>query len=194
MLDNSVTLLSVNNSIDATNGQSENTLVLTSCEAKMNFEDELYNEFDELNCNYLNANDYGCGALEFYLSFSNIFQNPYQKFYISCFSIRTNTYLPIKINGKPEKYIKRFHEDHYTKIDKNGNLGIGIGYFFRSEKERESIINCNKICLEGFIAFGKKKNVYGINCKFEKDENDWCLKSADTYMIDKHRSIFSYIH
>ena len=63
----------------------------------------------------------------------------------------------------------------------NGDLVIGIRYFFDDEQQMEKIKECNNLLVEGFIALGKPNNVYGIMCQLRKGKRKWKILSAYTY-------------
>ena len=184
MLDSNITLLKTEiKNIDVRN----ESLLLSGCNVKLHKNEEIYSEFDELNFSYLNSNDYGCWNMEIELCFENNFKNPYQEFYARCFTIRTDNGIRIKINGDNS-------DKTYSKVNKDNKFVIGIGYFFSSEEEKEKILNCKLLCLEGFVALQKKKNVYGIMCRLCKDNDLWEVMDANTYRISKGISILNLFH
>lgn len=195
MLDGKIVLFEINNSV---NKQSEklkpNRLIFNSCKAIIS--DKLFSELDELNFANLNTNDYGLGYIDFEFGFKENFTNPYMKFYASCFDIRTNkSPCPIRLDSiRLNKDRRRFLIDNYTKVDKFGNLAFGIRFFFRSEEERNALLTCECLCIEGSISFGNKHNVYDIMCKLEKDKNGWRLDDAFTYRKNPRTHIDSLIH
>lgn len=169
-------------------------LVFNSCKAIVF--DKTHSEFDELTFANLNHNDYSFGYVEYEFSFLENFKNPYMKFFISCFAIRTSHLgRPIKLNTpRPNRKIKFFNPDNYTKVNQKGNLSFGIRFFFRSEEEREAILNSEELCIEGFVALGKKNNVYDIMCRITKKENDWEIYEAYTYRTNPKTHIYSLVH
>lgn len=146
MLDNNITLFSTQRKDVAATNES---LVLTGCNAILYDNKYVYSELDELNFSSLNCNDYGCWRLDVEFCFQNTFNNSYFEFHAGCFSIRTNNGLTIKVHGNP-------NEKFYSKINKENKLVIGIRYYFRTEEEKTNIVNCNLFCIEGFIALNKK--------------------------------------
>ena len=90
---------------------------------------------------------------------------------------------PMKVSNTPS----------YSKINKNGELTIGIRYFFQNEKEISEILSCNEFLVEGFIALENKKNVYGIMCQMVKKETGWEIVSTYTYKPDYARNIKNLI-
>lgn len=193
MLDTGVTLFSFNMSNDKQTS-NYNKLVFKSCRAIVY--DSTYSEFDELSFASLNDNC-GFGYIEYEFGFSCNLPNPYMDFFVSCFSFRTDTleYPAIKINGMHTRNLPKFMREHnYTKVDKNGNMSMGVRLFFRNKHEREAILNCNEICIEGFIAFGKKTNTYGVMTRLLQDNNEWIVVDANTYRPYKHNHVYSNVH
>lgn len=162
-------------------------LILSGCKTAV-AENKIYSEFEELNCCFLNANDYNCGNMIIHLFFDYAFKNPYLRFYVNCISIRTNDGILCKVDGVS------LHDENFTKITKEGKLSICIGYFFRSEREYAKIINCKSFCVEGFAAFGKKNNVFAFMCSIEQNENGWMLSDGNTYKIYKKVNISKLRH
>lgn len=193
MLDNSITLFNVSLE-DSMNPISDNRLVLSSCKAIVT--DSTYSEFDELSFANVNHNDYGFGYIEYEFSFIEKFKNPYMKFYISCFSFRMNTLgYSIKENcPRPNKKLKFLMPDTYTKVNKIGNLSFGIRFYFRTLEERNAFLNCNELCIEGFVALGKKNNTYNLMCRLSQHNGKWDIADAYTYRRDGRMHIFSYWH
>ena len=193
MLDNSITLFNVsleNNAKPITNER----LVMNSCKAILS--DATYSEFDELSFANINHNDYGFGYIEFEFSFIEKFQNPYMKFYISCFSFRMNTLgYSIKMNcPRPNRKFKFLMPDTYTKVNKNGNLAFGIRYYFKSLEERDAFLSCHELCIEGFVALGKKRNTYNLMCRLSQENEKWDIIDAYTYRRDGKVHIYTYYH
>lgn len=179
-----ITLFDVNISNDTYNGN--NALVLSGCKLSL-LENIKYSELDENNYLYLNNNDYGCGGINVELNFDNNYKNPYFEFYINCITIRVDNKIFVKKN------VYTSHKS-YTKINKNGKLSIGVGYFFTSEEEYEIIKECSSFVIEGFIAFNKKNNVYGFMCEVKKERNLWNLSEGNTYKIYKKAKINNLLH
>ena len=193
MLDNNVTLFSVsldNNSKTAT----DERLILHSCKAILS--ESTYSELDELSFENINHNDYGFGCIEYEFSFIENFRKPYMSFYISCFLFRMDTLkYPIKINcPKPIGKLKYLMPNTYTKVNKNGNLSLGIRYYFRTIEERTAFLECNELCIEGFIALGKQTNTYNLMCRLSQQNEKWDIIDAYTYRRDGKSYIYSYDH
>lgn len=193
MLNNEITLFNVSLQSGAENSTDER-LILCSCKAKM-FE-KTYSEFDELTFALLNSNDYGHGLVEFEFSFLEKFKNPYMDFYVSCFSFRMDSLKhAIKKNGlKYRRKTAGLLPKNYTKVNKNGNLSMGICYFFASAEEREAFLNCKEICVEGFVAFGKRTNTYNIMCRLAQQDGEWDIIDAYTYRRNGNHDVYSYRH
>jgi len=164
-------------------------LVLSGCRVVLSEEGVPYSEFDELNYYSLNCNDFGCGRTDIELSFENIFQNPYFKFYVKCVAIRTESEVLCKINRNPA-----LEYDSYTKVTKEGKFAWGLRYYFRTKKEHQLIINCKSFCVEGFVAIKKETNVYGFMCQIRKTDNGWQMSEGNTYRIYKHANIKNLYH
>lgn len=193
MLDNSITLFNVSLE-NNTKSITDERLVMHSCKAILS--DPTYSEFDELSFANINSNDYGFGYIEFEFSFIEKLQNPYMKFYISCFSFRMNTLShSIKMNcPRPYGIFKLLMPHTCTKVDKNGNLAFGIRYYFKSLEERTALLTCNELCIEGFVALGKKTNTYNIMCRLSQKNEKWDIIDAYTYRRDGKAHIYSYCH
>ena len=193
MLNNEITLFNVSLQSGAENSTDER-LILYSCKAKMF--DTTYSEFDELTFTLLNSNDYGHGVVEFEFSFIEKFKNPYMDFYVSCFSLRLDSLnYAIKKNGlKYRRKTAFLLPKNYTKVNKNGNLSMGISYFFETAEEREAFLNCKEICIEGFVAFGKRTNTYNIMCRLAQQDGEWNIIDAYTYRRDGKQDVYSYSH
>lgn len=176
----------------STHYSNESTaLVLSGCKVILS-EDIPYSELDELSCYYLNNNDYDCGRIIVELYFNNYFIDPYFEFYIQCVSIRADNNLLCKINKNLKQ--QTMGNKNYTKITKEGKLSIGIGYFFKSQRECEMLFNCKSFCIEGFVAPKKKNNVYGFMCCVEQNADEWILDEGNTYRINKNISINNLYH
>lgn len=170
---------------------SKKTLVLSGCRVKLT-QDQPYSEFEELTFYSMNNNDYGCGKAEIELFFDNRFSNPYFKFYMQCITIRTNSKLLIKSNINTMSNVVLEHR--YSKVTKDGKVSFGLGYFFRTEKERQMLRNSESFCVEGFIAIGRKRNVYGFVCQMRKRNGEWILTDGNTYKIYKRTNIQTLAH
>lgn len=195
MLDGKFVLFEIHNSINKqSDNPKANRFIFDSCKAIVS--DKLYSELDELNFANLNFNDYGFGYIEFEFGFKESFINPYMKFYASCFDIRTNK-LPYSIKLDSIRLFKpnKLHlPDNYTKVNKSGNMAFGIRFFFRTEEERDALLTCEYLCIEGSISFGNKRNVYDIMCRLEKNENGWHLDDAFTYRKNPKVHIDRLVH
>ena len=80
--------------------------------------------------------------------------------------------------------MKRKNNPAYSKVDQDGNLVVGIRYYFNCKEEIEKILQCNNILVEGFIALEKPKNVFGVMCQMKKIVSSWEITEAYTY---RHR-------
>lgn len=184
MLDNNITLFSVQNENISVKGK---TLVLTGCNAIL-FHDNLpYSELDELTISTLNNNDFGLGKMVIEFCFENNFSQPYLNCYAGCFSIRTDNGVKIKINGQPRE---KFH----TKINNNNKVTVGICYYFCTQQEKLLILNSKEFVAEGYIAFKKQNNVYGIMCRLSKENEAWGFNDGNTYKVYKKKSVTQLIH
>jgi len=163
-------------------------LILSGCRVVLD-KNIPYSEFDELNYYSFNCNDYGYGRTDVELSFENIFKNPYSRFFVRCLAIRTNNAILCKIDQNIVPKISMI--ENYTKITKDGKVAIGIGYYFRSQHERDLLVNCSSFCVEGFFALGKKTKVYGFMCRIDQTDGGWCMSEGNTYQTYKHTNIKS---
>lgn len=176
---------------------SSNRLVFNSCKAIIY--DKTYSEFDEMTFANLNHNDYGFGYIEYEFSFKESFNTPYMEFFVSCFAFRMNLLgYPIKLNGLRPPKARRLRElltpPTYTKVNKYGEMSFGIRFFFRSLEERDAMLNCDRLCIEGNVSFGGKRNVYDIMCRIKKENDDWIVDEANTYRTHKNYHIYSLYH
>ena len=170
---------------------SKKTLVLSGCRVKLT-QEQPYSEFEELNSYSINCNDYGCGKAEIELLFDNSFSDPYFAFYMQCISIRTDKGILCKINKNPTPDI--IFGDRYSKVTKEGKVAFGLGYYFRSKEEVATLSNSEAFCIEGFVAIGKKTNVYGFMCQMKKECGEWHLTDGNTYRIYKRAHIRGLSH
>ncbi len=183
MLDSQFTLFSIEASSHAKAEAHSNALLFKACNVYIFGEGRIYSEFEEMTFDTLNSNDYGCGTLEIEFVFTNrVTQEPYPNFYTKCFVIRTDT----KSFIKP---MKTKNTKCRSKIDQNGDLVLGIRYYFRNEEEIKLIQNCSALLVEGFIALKKPQNVFGIMCQLKKQEATWQISSAYTYRPEYARNI-----
>jgi hypothetical protein len=185
------TLFNVNISVEPSNKPNDNALVLSGCRVTL-LEETAYSEFDELNYYSLNSNDYGVDGINIELSFENIFNNPYFKFWARCITIRTDKQVLCKINYN--SMVNTAMDHNFSKVTKEGKIAIGLGYYFRSQEEQNQILNCKSFCVEGFIALKEKKNVYGFMCRIDKVNDCWQMSEGNTYKIYKHVNISKLYH
>lgn len=166
-------------------GKSKNDmLVLSGCSTSF-IDKTNYSEFEELNSYALNSNDYDCGRIdvEFYFE-SNMYQ--YEKFWAHCFSFRQDDSV-IKINGTNSSH-------SYTKITMDGKMAVTVSFYLRTKKEFESMARSSRHCFEGFIAIGNKKNVYGIMCVIERQNDTYLIQAGNTFKIYNNTSIEQLRH
>lgn len=196
MFDGKITIFDIQNLQVGNSGKSKSErLILDSCKAIIY--DKTYSELDELSFANLNHNDYGFGYIEYEFGFKESFSNPYMKFYVACFTLRMNLLgYPIKLNiiGRQKGEPKCLYPNNYTKVNKYGNMALGIRFFFRSEEERNAILNSEEICIEGNISLDSKRNVYDIMCRIVKTESNWEIEDAYTYRSHPKSYIYSLIH
>lgn len=202
-----IILFDVNTSNDSDN--KNNALILSGCKLSI-LENITYSELDENNYIYINDNDYGCECINIELNFDNNYKNPYFEFFLNCITIRVDnkilfkdldtnyTHYKLYTKRKVNKVLAKKKVDRryksYTKINKNGKLSIGVGYFFKSKEEYKIIKECNSFIIEGFIALNKKNNIYGFMCEVKKEEDLWFLSEGNTYKIFKNSKIDELSH
>lgn len=188
-----ITLFDVKTQNSSANTNS-NRLVINSCKAIVH--DKIYSELEELNFANINSNNYDYGYIEYEFGFNEKFENPYKTFYISLFAIRGNLLgYPIKINPqRPSTTPKRRLNKNYSKVNKDGNMSLGVRYFFRSLKERETLIDGDEVLIEGCIALDTRKNNYDIMCRIIKDGDEWILDEANTYRTHKKMDLYRLWH
>lgn len=187
MLDPQFTLFSLEATSNSNINSSSNTLLLRSCNIYIFNSGRIYSDFDEMTFDSLNKNDYGFGALDIEFAFiNNVTKKDYPVFYTKCFVIRTNTNSIIKP-------MKISNNRNNSKINKNGELTIGIRYYFKDKKEIIAIQNSHSILIEGFIALEKPQNVFGIMCQLEKEQSSWAISSAYTYKPQYAKNIKNLI-
>lgn len=183
MFDPKVTLFSYSASIPITMRSENHALILKSCNIYAFSAERIFSELDELTFDTLNCNDYGCGSLDIEFVISNgMIREAYPDFYTKCMVIRTDT----KCCIKP---MKAGNAAHYSKINQDGDLTIGIRYYFKNEKEILKIQNCTGLLIEGFIALGRPQNVFGIMCQLEKENDNWRIASSFTYKPKEAKNI-----
>lgn len=175
MFDSAVTLFSFSASAPAITPPESHALILKECKVYAFSAGRIFSEFEELTFDSLNCNDYGFGTLELELTFSSgIVKEAYPDFYTKCVVIRTDKQFFIK----PMKMRNRAH---CSKINRVGDIVVGLRYYFRSEKEIQQIVSCTSLLIEGFVALGKPQNVFGIMCQLEKEGSTWQISSSYTY-------------
>ncbi|MEA5056121.1 hypothetical protein SDC9_150204 [bioreactor metagenome] len=183
MLD--TTLFSV--SIPVNNTPSE-SLILSGCRVGVP-EDQTYSELDELNYYALNNNDFEWGSVNIEICCENNFLNPYSDFYISCVSIRADSKILCKISRNTS-----IKQRNYAKVTKEGKIAFGISYYFTSMAERNLLLHCHTFCIEGFVAFKKKTNVYGFMCRVGQSDGEWIMEEGNTYRIYYNQNIDHLCH
>lgn len=159
-------------------------LVLSGCSTSF-IDKTNYSEFEELNSYTLNSNDYNCGRIDVELCFEST-RYQYEKFWAHCFSFRQDDSV-IKIDG-----INTSHS--YTKITMDGKMALTISFYLRNKKEFESMARSGRYCFEGFIAIGNKKNVYGIMCVIERQDDNFLLMAGNTFKTHNNISIEQLVH
>lgn len=158
--------------------------ILSDC--KVSFDSKVpFSEIDELNFCLLNNNQ-GYGHILIELSLEMI-KNPYTLFYLGCLSLRTDKGVVIKID-RPSSF-KEFVSENYSKVNKDGNLVLGIEYFFRSDDEKMKFMTCNSLCFDGYFALKRKKSAYGFVCRLDRNNANWCFAEGNTYRIYKYTNI-----
>ena len=174
MFDASISLLSIDASVPDRTEKVSKALLIRTCKFYVFSSERIYSELEEMTFDVLNTNT-GYGALDVEFIFVNdIVQKSYPQFYTKCFVIRTDT-------GAIVKPMKTRNYPAYSKINQNGELVIGIRYYFKDKREIAQIMQCKSILIEGFIALGKPTNVFGIMCQLVNEENGWKISSAYTY-------------
>ena len=157
-------------------------LLLRACKITIFGEGQIYSELDEQTFDALNPNS-GCGTLDIEFVFdNNIVKEGYPRFYTKCFVMRTDT-------NESIKPMKSRNSPNSSKINQNGELVIGVRYFFRDKIEIDKIKKCGELMIEGFIAIDKPTNVFGIMCQLRKEETGWEITSAYTYKPEYVKNI-----
>jgi len=175
MFDSRFTLLSIEAALPFRAEVCNNALLLKACNIYLFSEGRMFSEFDEMTFSRLNRNDYGFGTLEIEFVFANrVTKEAYPDFYTKCFVVKADT-------GKFIRTMKYKNDKYCSKVNQDGDLVIGIRYFFVNEDEINHIQECNALLVEGFIAFGKPQNVYGLMYQLQKEESGWQISSAYTY-------------
>ena len=172
MLD--VKLLSITAAVPNMTENVPKALLLRACKVHVFGNGRIYSELEEQTFDSLNDNK-GFGVLDIELVFGReVVKKSFPKFYTKCFVIRTDTNVIIK----PMKFS---NESNYSKLNQNGEIVIGIRYFFKDNEEINKLVSCQKILVEGFIALSKPTNVFGVMCQLQKEDSDWIISSAYTY-------------
>lgn len=166
-------------------------LIISGCSVILPEQQE-YSELDELNYYDLNNNDYGFGRADIQIFCENNGSIPYQRFFVSCVSIRADNQTLCKINRNIAGH--KFSLQSYTKATKEGKMAFGISYFFHSMDERILLLKCKSFSIEGFIALQKKSNVYGFMCRVDQSDGQWIMKEGNTYRHYRNKSINSFFH
>lgn len=167
---------------DRAESATEKALLLRACNIYICNDNRIYSELEEQTFDALNDNEgYGVLDIEFIFA-NNVVKKEYPKFYTKCFVLRTDT-------GVRIKPMKCTNIPSASKINQNGELVVGISYYFRSEKEIEQILVCNSLLVEGFIALGSPRNVFGVMCQLKKGKKKWKITSAYTYKPKYARNI-----
>ena len=173
MLDANIKLLAIEASVPEKTEDISEVLLIKERQIYVFDDTRIYSELDESTFSDQNSNNgYGMLKAEFVVS-NNVVRESYPEFYTKCFVIRTDTgarIKPMKMSDRPT----------CSKINQKGELVIGIRYFFRNKEEIKYLAECKSILVEGFIALGNVKNVFGIMCQLKKDEK-WEISSAYTY-------------
>lgn len=158
-------------------------LVISSCSIHYFSDNRLWSAFEDLSYNNLTPNDYGLGVLDFEIGFTGYKGTAYPKVYTKCFRLLTDR----KTLIKPMKFSNEFS---LSKINQNGELVVGIRYYFQTEKELNELHDCQQILIESFFALGMKTNTYGFACQMHKSNNgEWNCSYANTYRIKRKKNI-----
>lgn len=80
---------------------------------------------------------------------------------------------------------------NFTKVTKEGKIALGLEYYFTTQREYNLLLNCESFCVEGFVAFKKKTNVYVCT---EKTDCGWKMTEGNTYQINKRVNIENLYH
>lgn len=188
MLDNNITIIDEITlfSINKKGESIKNDAIVISGLKVTLYDEKQYSEIDENNFFYINQNDYNGEKMKIEISINNTIDNPYCNFYMNCLSI--------SIDNKKTKFNQlNIDQDTITKINKEGKIVMGLGYFFKNKKEYFDTLDCNSIQIEGLFALGKKDNVYGFMYKIRKQNEKWDKFEANTYKLSKNKSIEKYI-
>lgn len=196
MVDNIIKLFDVSINI-LQNIEIYNRLSIASCKATIyecSNDEKLFLGIDEESFLSLNCNN-DAGYIDFEFTFNENFKTPYMEFFASCFTFSfIEPFKIIKVNGMHIFQKSWFREKHYTKVNEAEKMCCGIRYYFKNNKDKFLFMNCNDLALEGFVAFGKKTNVYGVAVRLKKDTAGWKVLGANTYKDNSRMSIYNYIH
>jgi len=182
VLDPNITLFSFEAKSISTNNTKPTALVIKECRIFGFDNRRIYSEFEEMCIDFQNENNYDCGLLEIEFVLDGINSNQYPVFYTKCFAIRNN-------NGLVIKPLKTKNTKCFSKVDSNGKLVVKIGYFFHNMKEANQLKSSSSILIEGFVAFKRARNVYGMMCSLIEKEKTWDIVEAYTYRPKYARNI-----
>lgn len=150
-------------------------LVITSCSIHMvPNDDRMYSDLEDLTYNALNGAKTDLGFIDIEVGFAGYTGKPYPMVYTKCFALRTDNYQLIK----PMKMV---NDPSESKINRRGETVIGVRYYFRTEKEIENLLQCNRILFEFFFSLEKPTNTYGAMCQLQKQGSEWRAEYANTY-------------
>lgn len=162
---------------------SVDALVISSCAVHMYpNDDRMVSDFDDLCYNELNNPTKNYGMVDFEIGLNGYSGSAYPQVFTKCFSLHTDDFLLIKP-------LKLFNNCSESKINERGEMVIGIRYYFKNKDEVVRLSNCKRFLFESFFALEKPKNVYAIMCQFEKVDNVWKIKYANTYRPRHARNI-----
>lgn len=166
--------------------KAKDQLMVSSCAVYMFEGNRIWSAFDEMCYNYLNNNDFGYGAVDFEVGFSGYTGKPYPKVFIKCFALRTDT----NLNIKPMKTTNFPSE---SKVNHRGETVIGMRYHFRSAREADELMKCNRLMFEAYCALENPKKTYAFMCQMRKTEDGWKAEYANTYQNTGNDSIKNMI-
>lgn len=151
-------------------------LKIESCIVHYLADDRLWSQFDEMIYNRQNRNDFGFGALDIEIGLSGFKRKSYPEVYTKCFLLRTDNDLLIRP-------MKTTNNKSLSKINKQGELAIGIRYYFQSDEEVKKLTASKQIMFEFFAALGNSRNTYAFMCQLAKCEESWEIQMANTYRL-----------
>lgn len=153
--------------------EKSNALILRACNFSVFGKNKIWSEVEMLCFDVLNHNNnFGMMDIEFVFQ-NNVVEEAYPEFYTKCFVLRTDT-------GKFIKPMKRSNYPNCSKINQNGELVVGVRYFFHDEHDIDKIKKCNEMLIEMFVALGKQTNVFALKCDLVKTKDNWEITSAYT--------------